>query len=102
MTLLAQLLAELKLQPGQKTSVQVNGYELEIHRPEEEADESMMQPMLEPWTSFPESCKTSSILLEKGEPSFPDPIDIPEEDFGLVLPTENFHTGLSQSGQNRP
>ena len=76
--ILADALKELALQPGESRYVTVDDYQVEIRRPALFVKDE--GPMLNIWLNVPPSDNARMIVLERGEPEFPKPIEIDESD----------------------
>jgi hypothetical protein len=75
---LNEVLKHLDLKPGKSRCVVVDDYEIAIRRSEPAEDGT--GPMLNIWLDVPESVHAKTIVLQRGEPEFPKPIEITETD----------------------
>lgn len=76
----SETLAKLNLHPGQCQVFQVNGYQVEVRRPAEEASEFSDMAMLEPWVAFPPG-EPAMLLAVRVEPHpLPVPPDVPSDE----------------------
>ena len=76
--MLTDVLKQLDLKPGECRCVVVDDYEVEIRRPALMIHDE--GPMVDIWLDVPESENAKTVLLQRGEPEFPKPIEITESD----------------------
>jgi hypothetical protein len=75
---LADVLKQLGLQPGERRCVNVDGYEVEIRRTEQ--NDNDQGPMLDLWLDIPLSAKAVTLVVTRGELQAPAPFEIHESD----------------------
>lgn len=76
--ILTEALKELALQPGESRRVAVDDYEVEIRRRPWTIEDP--GPMINIALNVPPSENAKTIVLRRGEPDFPKPIEITEAD----------------------
>lgn len=77
--LLVDLLRGLDLQPGQSQRVWLDGYEIEIRRPQTtEPTLDVEEPMVDIWLTPPASAKTVTTVAQRGDPQLPLPMVVDE------------------------
>ncbi len=79
---LAELVRQLDLRPGQSVRETVNGYtvELRILDDDQPTPELAEQVMLQPWVEFPDPPGARRVTPRLGPPQLPAPIVIDESD----------------------
>lgn len=80
-TPLIEALSQLKLEPGQSHRVSVNGHKVEICCvKEEEGCDSREGEMVDLWLEIPASPLAKTLIVRRGEPMLPNPLELDESD----------------------